>query len=152
MSTNTSQDKQCETIAGMIAGLMKELESLAPHPDHLNTGPGGEHDSMLGQIFMDSFLGASFLEVASGTPDIEKMAESASQYMTDRSKGRSSFTLDRRRAITGHFNAGSSPRSTGMQAFIADLPKRKRVEGALTRYQGRLATIKAASPAPQIAA
>ncbi len=85
MSYAYNQDSQKQALIGTIAGLVKELGQLAPHPDSASyRGPlfikGNSHfkavddrDGMLGSIILEGVLGAAFSQA------VTDMAESAAQ-------------------------------------------------------------------------
>ncbi len=80
-----NQDARKQALIGTIAGLVKELGKLAPHPDFPNyKGPlfiktnhhlkqANDRDGMLGSMIMEGILGAAFSQAVSD------MAESAAQ-------------------------------------------------------------------------
>jgi hypothetical protein len=80
-----NQDSQKQALIGTIAGLVKELSNLAPHPDcasykgplFIKSNPhfklASDRDGMLGSMIMEGILGAAFSQAVSD------MAESAAQ-------------------------------------------------------------------------
>ena len=83
--SNYNLDSRKQALIGTIAGLMKELRDLAPHPDCPSyKGPlfikgnphfqaADEREGMLGSMIMEGLLGAAF------TQAVSDMAESATQ-------------------------------------------------------------------------
>ena len=101
-----NQDSQKQAIIGAMAGLIKELQTLAPHPekpDHIGPlfincelpmNPANDHDGMLGSLMMESLLGTAFAEAISesfgswtqdvnDTIDVSNALECYSEYITD---------------------------------------------------------------------
>ncbi len=141
MSNNTApQQKQIEAT---MMGLLKKLEKLAPHPNQPNYSgptlvqinsdikPPADYDGMLGSMMLDSMLGMAFGEVAN--MNAGNTTEALSTYIQDRQPS-PPYKLGQKTAISGAFNTGAS---TGhmMNAYLADMPKRKAIETSLAHYQ-----------------
>jgi len=87
MSYAYNQDAQKQALIGTIAGLVKELGHLAPHPDcasyrgplfikgNPHFKPADDRGGMLGSMIMEGILGAAFAEA------VTDMAESAAQNL-----------------------------------------------------------------------
>ncbi|GJL84274.1 MAG: hypothetical protein DHS20C02_00490 [Micavibrio sp.] len=165
MNKGVCRAERRKVAIGIITGLMKKLALLAPHPTRPgHTGPlftqnspnikiPSEHDSMLGQVFMDALLTSTFSDVTATSPgneiehfDLNNIAESVSEYHKDRiqpetGEGKGSFALCKHRAIADGFNfnaATSFLRTTMIDAFRADLPRRMQIEKTLAFYDRRL--------------
>ena len=153
-------------IIGQIQTLLKELSKCAPHPDRPDqNGPlflkqsadlklADEHDSMLGMIAAESFLGSAFAEVASEAVSETigsawNAAEYSSAVLVDSHRG--SFSLGQRRAIANDFN-GYANKPAGydamMNAYLADLPQRMHLEKYLSHEVRRLYALRKNAPAP----
>ncbi len=87
MSYTYNHDSQKQALIGTIAGLVKELSKLAPHPDCINyKGPlfiksnphfraPDDRDGMLGSMILEGVLGAAFSQA------ISNMAENAAHNL-----------------------------------------------------------------------
>lgn len=169
---NTHNQKQA--IVGTIMGLMKELQTLAPHPDRpnyngplfINSNPNfkvaNDHDGMLGSMIMETILGSAITEAFSENIsdwaeniDVANVMELYSEYLTDvedRQKtdahGQGTMARMSGKSISGGFNLRSNI-SEGMQAFFEDLPKRMTIERNMAYYAKQLDQL---DNAPQYAA
>jgi len=130
-----------------MRGLMKELEKLAPHPNHHQTmsGPafssstGSDSDGMLGSMLLESLIGTAFMSAASDLPQVDysNLADCASEYMQDRQKPVEGYQIGQKNVIAGAFNAQADS-TPMMQAYLRDLPRRKGLEKWLAYYQRKL--------------
>lgn len=171
------QNGQIQHVRGIIAGLMNDLQKLAPHPDQPQyKGPlfikcdpsmqaANDHDGMLGSMMMESLLGTAFTEavsecLGSGSQelvenlDLSNALECYSAYITDIEQDKEDAaahgqgTLAR---LSGKSISNSfNMRTTlksDMQAFLDDMPRRMSVERNLAYYAKKLNTLEAA-PTP----
>lgn len=160
-----------KNIEGIMMGLMKQLEKLAPHPDHPEHRgplfvqidpqykPASEHDGMLGSMVLESMLGTAFMQAASDSlggwtrnVDWSNAAEAASDYIKDR-PANNNYRLGQKNAIAGGFNAQAA-RQNMMDAYLRDLPQRLGIERWLAHYQRKVYALKkhAALAGPSLAA
>ena len=141
---------------------MKELQTVAPHPDRPNyNGPlflagnahfkqASEHDSMLGSMLLETMLGTAISEAISEdlgqwteSIDLTNIMECYSEYITDVEKdkiaahGQGTMARMSGTSISGSFNLRSTI-SEGMQAFLDDLPKRMTIERNMAYYAQQL--------------
>ncbi len=177
-----NQDSQRQQIIGIMAGLMQELETLAPHPDQpQNKGPlfikcdpnmkaANDHDGMLGSMIMESLLGTSFADAVSEAfgscaqeigeqVDISNAMECYSEYMTDiesstkKAAAHGQGTMAR---LSGKSISNSfnmrTTISQDMQSFMDDLPRRMKVERNLEYYAKQLNQLDAPAPQYDVAA
>lgn len=171
------QESQRQAIVGKMAGLMKELQTLAPHPDcpdhngplFIKSNPNfkvaNDHDGMLGSMMMESLLGTAFSEAVSETAgswtqdfDAAQALECYSEYITDiegntkraAAHGQGSLARMAGQSISGAFNARSSM-SEAMMAFMDDMPKRMVIERTLAQYAKQLELLDAPKTAPHYA-
>lgn len=147
-----------------MMGLMKQLEKLAPHPDHPHHSgplfvhidsqyePAAEYDGMLGSLLFESVLGTAFSAAASeslgewaGSFDWSNTVEAVSEYIQDR-PANNNYALGRKNAISGAFNH-SVARQAMMDAFLRDLPRRMGIERWLADYQRKLYALRKHAPA-----
>jgi len=167
-----NQDSQKKALIGTMMGLVKELQDLAPHPDKPDyNGPlfitadfqmtiANDHDSMIGTLMLESFLGAAFADAVSDslgswTQDFDAMTalECYSEYITDieggtkKAAAHGQGTLARLagQSISKGFNMRSDM-DASMQAFMNDMPKRMKIETAL---QNCVETLNNLDNAPQ---
>ncbi|MBI1301363.1 MAG: hypothetical protein GC137_06860 [Alphaproteobacteria bacterium] len=158
----TSQDSRLQTA---INGLLQELKTLAPHPDAPNhNGPlfiknsanykvANDHDSTLGMMIAENFLGSAFTEAVSNiSEEVESWAQEFesfdataaldcyNEYMTD-------FQSDEKRNRIAAHGQGTLARMSGktiakafnlrgqisnaLQNFYNDMPKRMKIEEKL---------------------
>lgn len=156
---------QAKAIA-QIQKLLQDLAKCAPHPDRPEEkGPlflhhsadlqtPDEHDSMLGMVLAESFLGTAFTSVAgeafgSAMSSLWNTAESASTVYEDRA--RSSFRIGQRRMIASNFNGNASrgpEYDAMMSAYMADLPQRMAIEKYLSHEVRRLYALRKNAPPP----
>lgn len=175
MSNLSNQDARRQSIVCKINGLMQNLHRLALHPDSThNTAPIflqsnpyfksiSEHDSMIGSMMMEAFLGSAFAEVASDIVpdiledwaqdfDIGNAIECYSEYISDTHEsaqknaahGQGSFAKMSGRSIAGNFNMNSS-KALDKQKFMADMPERLKIEQSLAHYARELENIDAST-------
>ena len=142
-----------KNIEGVMMGLMRELEKLAPHPDHPeNQGPlfvrvgsqyetPAEYEGLLGSVIMESFLGTAFADAASAQPgswtqvfsslEFSDTADVVGQYNEER------YNIGQKKAISAQFNKNSIWQHM-MGAYLRDLPKRLGIERWIAEYQRKL--------------
>ncbi len=168
-----NQNGQQQQIRGIIAGLMNDLQKLAPHPDQpQNNGPlfikcdpsmkaANDHDGMLGSMMMESLLGTAFADavsecLGSGSQeivedlDLTNALECYSAYITDIEQDKEDAaahgqgTLAR---LSGKSISNSfnmrTTMQSGMQSFLDDLPSRMTIERNLAYYAKKLNTLEA---------
>ncbi len=148
-------------VIGIIGGLLKKLALLAPDPSRPGyEGPvlihgnpvfhaAQDHEAMAGQIFFDNYLTPAFAEAASAVPfcpdnlhKLDNYADAASEYLADREKaetgeGRGSLAACKLRELHKGFNfhaALSTAQDAALEAFRADLPRRRVIEKELAHF------------------
>lgn len=173
MSYAYNQDSQKEALIGQITYLMKELQTLAPHPDRadyngplfINSNPNfkvaNDHDGMLGTMIMESLLGTALSEAVSEacgswTQEFDASAalECYSEYITDIEKstqkaaahGQGTMARLAGKSISNSFNMRSNI-SEELQAFYNDMPKRMQVETQLAQCAKQLDMLSQPAPA-----
>ncbi len=173
MNTAINTSEQQAQIINQIQLLVKEIQKCAPHPDKpdqngplfLKSDPNhqlpAEYDGMLGSMVLESMLGLDFAAAAgevagSWLGSADMMIEAGSTYMEDRSSNRP-FQVGHGRAIANDFNAIGSKGpeyQIMMNAYLADLPDRVRLETWLSHETRRLYSLwkNAPAPAPRMAA
>lgn len=168
MRNNTNNHGKLRELSGVIAGLVGQLQELAPHPsrpnyrgplflqNHSACKPASEHDGMLGSMIIESMIGGAFAQAASDAFgesvgeicndfDATSALECYSEYITDienkrqeiAAHGQGSLARLSGKSISGAFNLRGSI-SSGMQAFLDDLPKRMKIEQTLGYYCAQL--------------
>lgn len=181
MSYAYNNDKQKEAILGTIAGLMNELQTLAPHPDmksykgplflknNANLKASNDQDAMLGSMMMEAIVGVAFTEAMSEMSDLApdflnnidlgNIMECYSEYITEiegnaqkvAAHGQGTLARLSGKPISNSFNMRSNI-DEGMQAFLEDLPKRMTIEKNLAYYAKQLDVLGLEQAAPQYAA
>ncbi len=183
MSYQAHQDSQCLAIQKIINGLMHELHKLAPHPDQpQNKGPlfiksnplfkvANDRDSMLGNMIMESILGAAFSEAVSEISDnfgswtqdfdagtvLELYDVYRTEIEEDNNKiaahGQGTMARMSGKSIANSFNMRGNL-DEPLQAFMDDMPKRMKIERDLAYYARELEHLMVAPAleAPSIAA
>jgi len=176
MSYAYNNDNQKQALIGTIMGLMKELQTLAPHPDtpsykgplFINANPNfkvaNDHDGMLGSMILESLLGGAISEaISEGMPedyadlaqniDVTAMMDCYSEYISDIEGSREEKAAHGQgtmaRMSGKSISGGFNMRSTiseGMQNFMDDLPKRMTIERNMANYAKQLDNL---SSAPQ---
>lgn len=150
-----------KTIEGRIRGFVERLYQLAPHPrrpDHrgplfisLNSAfkPAAEYDGMLGNLMMESFLGAAFGDAVNDNHVSKTLAEMGwsdalseySQYQAEKKnadeKGRGSFSLGEHKTICNQFEQSDASR-----AFFVDLTEREAIEQTIAGLSREIDAIK----------
>lgn len=171
------QDKQEQTIQGVMIGLLQDLQKLAPHPDSpqnrgplfINSNPNfklaDKNDGMLGTMMMEALLGTAFSDALSDSlgswtqeVDVSNTMECYSEYLTDiegkvrsiAAHGQGTLARLSGKSIAGSFNLRSTI-SEGLQAFYEDLPKRLEIERALAYYAKQLAQVQNPAQKPDYA-
>lgn len=161
--------QQKHEVMGAIQGLVKELQTLAPHPDQPGyTGPvflqnnpnftaSNDQDGMLGAMMMETMLGDAFAQAASdhgcdalNDMDITNAVEVYSEYISDvegstqykAAHGQGTMAKLSGTSISAGFNLRSSI-TQDMQDFYDDLPKRMMIEKSLAFYARELAALDA---------
>lgn len=169
-----NQNSQKQALIGTIAGLVKELQVLAPHPDrphykgplfiksNSNFKAANDQDGMAGSLIMESILGSAFADAVSesfesfgqevdvSTLDATSIMDAYSEFITD---------VEDRRKTDAHgqgsfarmsgksISSGFNMRasiSEGLQAFYDDLPKRMMIERNMAYYAKQLDDLDAA--------
>lgn len=163
-----NNDQQKEAIMGAIAGLMNELQTLAPHPNAKGyKGPifiknnanfkasNGNDEGMLGSMMLEAIMGVAMQEAMS------EMSEMAPDFLNNIDLGDaldcySEYMCDveaKTRKIAAH-GQGTMARMSGtsisscfnirasidedMQSFLEDLPRRMVIEQNLAHYARQL--------------
>ena len=136
MNLNIAAQEQ-KKVEQAMAGLMQELQTLAPHPDYPTyKGPlfaavedgikaPADYDGMMGEVVMESVLGTSFAQAAADT--LSNVIDAVSHFVQDRPK----------QTLSGNFNC-TTIRDEMMQKYLADLPRRMGVERWLAHHQKKL--------------
>lgn len=164
MGNTAFEDKQRETLEGVINGLTGRLKRLAPHPsrpgyrgplfiaNHPSFKPVAEYDGMLGSMMLESLIGSAFAQAASDTfgdwcenIDATAALECYSTYITDiedrtceaAAHGQGTLARLSGKSIAGAFNLRSHL-DEAMQAFLDDLPERLEIERDLAWCARRL--------------
>lgn len=169
--TNNVAEQQAQIIT-QIQQLVKEISKCAPHPDRpdhkgpvfLKSDPNyklpAEYDGSLGSLMMENMLGLEFATAASETASSwlkysNESMEMASAYVQDRPNS-TPFALGQTNRIANDFNmigSRSQEYQNMMNAYLADLPDRVRLETWLSHETRRLYALwKNAPPAPRMVA
>ncbi len=169
-----NNDNQKQAIIGTIMGLMKELQTLAPHPDQPSyKGPlfiaanpnlkiANDHDGMLGSMILETLLGGAISEAISEgmsedfadfaqSIDIANAMEAYSEYISDIEGSREEKAAHGQgtmaRMSGKSISRGFNMRSTmseAMHNFMEDLPKRMTIERNMAYYAKQLDNLNAA--------
>lgn len=130
-----------------------------------NARIAAEYDGMLGSMMLESIIAGAFTDAMSDTfgdwtqnIDMATVMECYSQYITDvagkndepseehkRAHGQGTLARLSGKKIANSFNLRGSI-STGMQAFLDDLPARLKIEKELTYYLRQLEMLDAPAP------
>ena len=166
---------QKNAIEGKIKNLARTCYSLAPHPEHpaqrgplfvslqSQFKPAAEYEGMLGNIMLESFIGAAFADAAndngSGSAaaasasllkvtDLDTIAESISEYAQyreelKRERGQGSFALGEHKTICNKFN---TVQDDAVIAYYRDLEKRLKIEETIASLSRELSAINRSAP------
>lgn len=155
-----------------IKGLLSALQNCAAHPDqkdlsrpfflsaHYTLDPIEADGGLMGSLILESFLGASFSNVANDTTPLsavlcinpDQVAEAFSEYLKDThddKRGKGTYALDghtpkMNNVIANDFNTSSlSPRAQAMHAFLGDLPRREQLERHIAQLVSEIETLNA---------
>ncbi|MEM7618612.1 MAG: hypothetical protein AAF244_04425 [Pseudomonadota bacterium] len=140
-------------IEGVLFAMMKELQTLASHPDKSHSegpdfiqidsyyAPDAEYDGMIGSMILENTLGSAFTIAAEGI-NWGDAIECASNYMQDR--GTKTIRLGQKNTISSSFNRNGlsdAVREQMLQSYLQDLPKRKGIERWIAESQRKLYAI-----------
>lgn len=162
MGKRAYQTCQHSRLHKAIQGLLQELKTLAPHPDAPNhNGPlfiknsandkvANDHDSTLGLMMAENFLGSAFMEAVSDiSEEVESWAQEidASAVLDGYSEFITDFESDEKRNRIAAHGQGTLARMSGktiakafnlrgnissaLQRFYNDMPKRLKIEEKL---------------------
>ncbi|MCB1591544.1 MAG: hypothetical protein KDI90_03735 [Alphaproteobacteria bacterium] len=174
MYAKAYQNNQKQSLVGKIAGIVQKISQLAPHPDkpghrgplfahsNPNARVASDHDGMLGMMMMETMLGTAFSDAMSDTCgewteniDFTAVMDCYSEYITDvagkndehhnQAHGQGTLARLSGKSIANSFNMRGSI-SSGMQAFLDDLPTRLQAEKELVYYLRQLELLDAPAP------
>ncbi len=168
MSYAYNNNNQKQALIGTIMGLMKELQTLAPHPDMPSyKGPlfiasnpnfkiANDNDGMLGSMILESLLSGAISEAISKgmsedyadlaqNIDMTAIIDCYSEYISDVEGSREQKAAHGQgtmaRMSGKSISKGFNMRasiSEGMQKFMEDLPKRMTIERNMAYYAKQL--------------
>lgn len=177
MNTYNYQDTQIKATLGVIAGLMQQLQTLAPHPEtpdykgplFIGNNPAfkaaNDQDSTLGMMMLEALVGTAFVDAIgesfgesagaiAASVDVTKILECYSEYICDvegqalKNAAHGQGTMARMSGVS--ISKGFNMRSQTspqMQAFYEDLPRRMEIERGLSMALTKLNQLAAPAPA-----